>query len=314
MNESIDKQHLSVVVPIFGCAMSIIELTKRIKSSIEGISPNFEIIYVNDRSLDNSWNIIEELAKSDQRIKGILLSRNFGQHAAITAGLEQSNGDWVIVMDGDLQDRPEEIPRLYENATSGYELVVAVRIKRMDNTRKRFSSWVFNFMMRNISDSLLDHRVANFGIYSRKVVNAILQMKEQTRTFALLAEWVGFTRMEIEVEHSTRKDGHSAYTFSKSLVLAIDTALGFSNKILRIIAVFGFVMAFLSFGVATVAVLRKVGDPSLQLGWTSIITSIFLTSGLIIMVIGIVGLYIGKTFTETKKRPIFLVESMINVG
>jgi glycosyltransferase involved in cell wall biosynthesis len=314
MNESTNKQHLSVVIPIFGCAMSIIELTKRIKYSIEGISPNFEIIYVNDRSLDNSWNIIGELAKSDQRIKGVLLSRNFGQHAAITAGLEHSNGDWVIVMDGDLQDRPEEIPRLYEKATSGYELVVAVRKNRMDSARKQISSRLFNYMMKKISDSTLDHRVANFGIYSRKVVNALLQMKEQTRTFALLAEWVGFTRMEIEVEHSTRKDGYSAYTFSKSLALAIETAIGFSSKILRVIAVFGFVMSFVSFGVAFVTILRKVGDPSLQLGWTSIITSIFLTSGLIVMVIGIVGLYIAKTFAETKNRPIYLVESMINVG
>ena len=313
MNESTNKQ-LSVVIPIFGCAMSIIELTKRIKSSIEGISPNFEIIYVNDRSLDNSWNIIGELAKSDQRIKGVLLSRNFGQHAAITAGLEHSNGDWVIVMDGDLQDRPEEIPRLYEKAISGYELVVAVRKNRKDSTRKQISSRVFTYMMRKISDSTLDHRVANFGIYSRKVVNALLQMKEQTRTFALLAEWVGFTRMEIEVEHAMRKDGYSAYTFSKSLVLAIETAIGFSSKILRVIAVFGFVMSFVSFGVAFVTILRKVGDPSLQLGWTSIITSIFLTSGLIVMVIGIVGLYIAKTFAETKNRPIYLVESIINVG
>jgi dolichol-phosphate mannosyltransferase len=269
---------------------------------------------VNDRSLDNSWNIIGELAKSDQRIKGVLLSRNFGQHAAITAGLEHSNGDWVIVMDGDLQDRPEEIPRLYEKATSGYELVVAVRKNRMDSARKQISSRLFNYMMKKISDSTLDHRVANFGIYSRKVVNALLQMKEQTRTFALLAEWVGFTRMEIEVEHSTRKDGYSAYTFSKSLALAIETAIGFSSKILRVIAVFGFVMSFVSFGVAFVTILRKVGDPSLQLGWTSIITSIFLTSGLIVMVIGIVGLYIAKTFAETKNRPIYLVESMINVG
>ena len=313
MNESTNKQ-LSVVIPIFGCAMSIIELTKRIKSSIEGISPNFEIIYVNDRSLDNSWNIIGELAKSDQRIKGVLLSRNFGQHAAITAGLEHSNGDWVIVMDGDLQDRPEEIPRLYEKAISGYELVVAVRKNRKDSTRKQISSRVFTYMMRKISDSTLDHRVANFGIYSRKVVNALLQMKEQTRTFALLAEWVGFTRMEIEVEHAMRKDGYSAYTFSKSLVLAIETAIGFSSKILRVIAVFGFVMSFVSFVVAFVTILRKVGDPSLQLGWTSIITSIFLTSGLIVMVIGIVGLYIAKTFAETKNRPIYLVESIINVG
>jgi dolichol-phosphate mannosyltransferase len=139
-------------------------------------------------------------------------------------------------------------------------------------------------------------------------------MKEQTRTFALLAEWVGFTRIEIEVEHSARKNGISAYTFSRSLGLALESAIGFSNKILRIIATFGFAISLLSFIFSAWIILRKFEDSTLQIGWTSVVASIFLTSGLIIMVIGIVGLYIAQTFEETKSRPIYLVESKININ
>jgi glycosyltransferase involved in cell wall biosynthesis len=314
MVHSANNVDISVVVPVFGCATSIIELSERIKKSLIELTSNFEIIFINDRSLDNSWRIIDHIAQSDRRIKGVLLSKNFGQHAAITAGLSHSLGDWIIVMDCDLQDRPEEIPRLHKTALEGYELVVAVRKDRKDSIAKRISSRTFNFIMSRITESKKNRGVSNFGIYSRKVIDAVLEMKEQTRTFALLAEWVGFTRIEIEVEHSARKNGISAYTFSRSLGLALESAIGFSNKILRIIATFGFAISLLSFIFSAWIILRKFEDSTLQIGWTSVVASIFLTSGLIIMVIGIVGLYIAQTFEETKSRPIYLVESKININ
>jgi glycosyltransferase involved in cell wall biosynthesis len=313
MNDEVGTVQISIVVPIFGCGESITELSTRLKNSIREITENYEIILINDRSPDDSWSVIKNEIKNDSRVKGILFSKNFGQHAAITAGLVHSTGKWIVVMDCDLQDQPEEIIRLYNKAIEGYEQVVAVREDRQDSTFRKLASRTFNSLINKLTGSKKNPGVSNFGIYSRKVIDSILQLEEQTRTFALLSEWVGFSRYELSVEHSARSSGHSSYSFGKLFFLALETTIGFSNKILRLIVACGLVISFFSLVVVVFIIVRKMADASLEIGWTSVIASIFLTSGITISIIGVVGLYIGEIFKETKKRPLYIIESQLNL-
>lgn len=314
MIPSTERASISVIVPVYNCADSILELSKRLIKSLQLITDRFEMIFVFDRSIDDSWALLKNLARNDQRIKGILLSKNFGQHAAITAGLIHSSGDWTVVMDCDLQDQPEEITRLYEKALEGYDSVVAVRKSRVDKASKKIYSIIFHFLMSLISESKRNRKVSNFGIYSRKVIDSVLQMKEKTRTFALLVEWVGFPRFEIEVEHDSRKHGISSYTLSKSIKLGIQSIIGFSTKTLHLVVGLGFVASLFSFTLTVlIFVSRMVGIESVA-GWSSLVSLISLSTGIIVTVIGIVGLYVGQILIETQDRPVFLVESQVNIA
>lgn len=215
-------------------------------------------------------------------------------------------------MDCDLQDQPEEITKLYEKALEGYDSVVAVRKDRLDKASKKISSIIFNFLMRRISKSKKNQKVANFGIYSRKVIDAVLQMKEKTRTFALLVEWVGFSRVEVEVEHDSRKHGGSSYTLLKSINLGIQSAISFSTKTLHLVVAFGFATSLLSFVLTVAIFVSRVTGVDLIAGWSSVVSLVLLSTGITITVIGIVGLYVGQILIETQDRPVFLVESQVN--
>ena len=312
MIQSNERRYISVIVPVFGCADSIRELSERLINTLKLLTENFEIIFVNDKSLDNSWILIKNISKIDKRVKGISLSKNFGQHAAITAGLLHGRGEWTVVMDCDLQDQPEEITNLYSKALEGYDCVVAIRKKRLDKVSKKTFSAIFHFFMLRISDSKRNRKVANFGIYNRKVIDAVLQMKEKTRTFALLVEWVGFSRAEIEVKHSPRKHGSSTYTLSKSITLGIQSAVGFSTKTLHLVVGFGFAVSFLSIALTALIFASRVTGIESVAGWSSLVSLLLLSTGTIITVIGIVGLYVGQVLVEAQDRPVFLVESEVN--
>ena len=184
--------HLSVVIPVYKAENCLDELYLRLKSALETLAVDFEILLVEDCGGDSSWEIIERLAARDRRVKGIQFSRNFGQHYGITAGLDHCIGDWVVVMDCDLQDRPEEIPRLYAKAQEGYEVVLARRGKRQDPLLKRCTSWLFYKLFSYLADIEYDAQTGNFRIMSRKVVNSVRIMREQLRFFGGLVQWLGF--------------------------------------------------------------------------------------------------------------------------
>ena len=196
--------HLSVVIPVYKAENCLEELYVRLKRTLETIVPNFEILLVEDCGGDGSWQLIEKLAARDPRIKGIQFTRNFGQHYGITAGLDHCSGDWVVVMDCDLQDRPEEIPRLYAKAQEGYEIVLARRGKRQDGVVKRFTSWLFYKVFSYLTDIEYDAQTGNYRIMSRKVVDSFRVMREQLRFFGGLVQWLGFPAASIEVEHAQR--------------------------------------------------------------------------------------------------------------
>lgn len=296
-----------MVVPVYKAENSLDELYSRLKKSLEEISIDFEILLVEDCGGDRSWQIIERLAEADPRVRGIQLSRNFGQHYGITAGLDACRGKWVVVMDCDLQDRPEEIPRLYAKAQDGYDIVLALRGKRNDPPLKRVTSWLFYKIFSYLADFDYNGDSGNFRIISRKVVDNVCQMREQLRFFGALVHWTGFTSTGIEIEHAERFDGKSTYTFSKLWNLAMETIIAYSDKPLRLAVKLGFTMALLSFLYGAYLLSTTLIHGAVVQGWTSLMVSIFFIGGVTISIQGIVGIYIGKTFDETKKRPLYII-------
>ncbi|AFL67647.1 glycosyltransferase family 2 protein [Sulfurospirillum barnesii] len=304
---------ISVVSPVYGCKESLFELYERLVASLSQISNQFEIIFVNDACPQGSWERIVMLCARDERVKGINLSRNFGQHYAITAGLDHAKGEWVVVMDCDLQDRPEEIIKLYNTARDGYDIVFGRRVERQDSFFKRLGSRAFNKVLEYFTDSKHDNSIANFGIYSQKVVQTINRYREHSRDFLLFAQMVGFKKIEIDIEHASRTYGSSSYNLSKLFKLAIDSIVSHSNKPLRLSIQLGFFIALGSLMYASWLVLRYFFYGTTTEGWTSLMVSMFFMFGLLFAIIGIVGLYIGKIFDEVKRRPLYIIEETINL-
>ncbi len=288
------------------------ELVRRIIDSVKDITDDYEIVLVNDCSPDNSWEKIVQLCNENKKVKGVNLSRNFGQHYAITAGLSKTSGNWVVVMDCDLQDRPEEIPNLYAKTKEGFDSVFAQRVERQDTFMKRLSSAAFYFVFSFLTDSKQDKSVANFGIYNRKVVNAILSMGDSIRYFPIMAQWVGFRKGYLPVQHAERQVGSSSYSFFKLMRLASDNMIGFSDKPLRLMLTFGFYVVIGSLLVALYYFVKWCLGLIVVDGFTTMVISLWLISGILTMMLGITGLYIGKIFDRVKGRPVFIIGETVN--
>lgn len=289
------------------------ELVSRIEASVETFTNDYEIILVNDCSPDNSWTKIKEICSRDKQVKGVNLSRNFGQHYAITAGLAESTGEWVTVMDCDLQDRPEEIPNLYKKAQEGFDTVFAQRTERKDKFLKRLSSTLFNATFAFLTDQEQDKTVGNFGIYSRKVINAVLSMGDSVRWFPIMVKWVGFNIGYLPVEHSERAEGKSSYSLRRLLSVASDNMVAFSNKPLRLMLQFGFIVVVLSIIIALFYLIRYLSGGIEVDGFTTMVISMWLLGGIMIMLIGMTGIYIGKIFDKTKERPLYIIREKLNL-
>lgn len=303
---------LSIVSPVYKAEFLIDELIKRLIINLEKITPDFEIILVDDASPDNSWDKILEHCIIDKRIKGLKLSRNFGQHYAIAAGLDIVSGDWIVVMDCDLQDRPEEILNLLNKGLEGFDVVLASRNSRKDTFFKRIFSTLFYKILSYLTGITHDATVANFGIYNRKVIDTICSLKENIRYFPTLIGWVGFKQTKIEVEHANRFQGKTSYNFTKLMKLSIDVILVNSEKPIRLIIKLGFTISLFSFGFAIYTLIEHLSGNIKVIGYASLIVSIWFLSGVILMTLGILGLYIGKTFEGVKNRPIYIVSDKVN--
>lgn len=304
---------ISVVSPVYGCKECLGELCRRVSATIAPISEYFEIILVNDACPQGSWEDIQALAHQDSRIKGINLSRNFGQHYAITAGLDQAQGDWVVVMDCDLQDKPEEIAKLYAKAMEGYDIVFGQRVERQDSFFKKLASRMFYRVLEYFTDTEHDNTIANFGIFSQQVIQNVNRYREQNRSFPLFVKIAGFKRTQIPVEHDDRLYGKSSYNFSKLINLAIDSIVAHSNKPLRLFIQLGFFISLGSMVYAFWLFLRYFLYGDVAEGWTSLMVSMFFMFGLLFGILGILGLYIGKIFDEAKGRPLYIIQESINL-
>jgi dolichol-phosphate mannosyltransferase len=304
---------LSVVSPVYNSEGCLAELYRRLVSSLEKITTDFEIILVEDCGHDRSWQIIEELAQRDGRVKGIKLSRNFGQHYAISAGLDHAAGDWVVVMDCDLQDQPEEIEKLYRRTQEGYDVVLAIRQERQDGALSVWAGRFFYRVLEYLTGATWDSRIGAFRIMSRKVVENFRQMREQLRYFGGMVQWLGFSTAFQEVVHAPRYAGQSAYNFRKSFTLALDAILSFSERPLYFSVFLGLVMSAGSLACGMYIVVRKFLHGIPVEGWTSLIVSLYFLAGLILMNLGILGLYMGRIFLQTKNRPLYVIAEKIGL-
>jgi len=300
---------LSIVSPVYRAETLLDELVRRIQASVSTLTEHYEIILVDDRGPDNSWQRIEAQAARDPRILGLRLSRNFGQHKAITAGLEQARGEWVVVMDCDLQDQPEEIPALYHYAIQQqYDLVFARRVERQDSWLKRMGSRMFYQTLSYLTETEQDAAVANFGIYHHKVIAAVLSMRESIRYFPTMVRWVGFRAGGLPVAHAERPEGTSSYNLRRLLNLALDIILAYSDKPLRLTVKLGLGISATAFLFVLITLIRYLFGHTWEPGYVSLIVSLWFFAGLLLSVLGMVGLYIGKTFEQVKNRPIYLVD------
>ncbi len=301
----------SVVSPVYGAASSLKELVERIHSSVSQITDNYEIILVEDNSPDDSWQIIKELSRTDSKVVGLSMSRNFGQQNAINAGLDYATGDWVLTLDCDLQDEPERIVEMYSEALKGFDVVFASRMNRQDSFMKKFFSKLFYSVMSYLTETVQDNSIANFVLYNRNVVQSMARVGDYYRYYPILNHWVGFRTTKLPIPHASRKDDkNSSYTFKKRLRLAYTTILAFSDKPLRLVLKLGVTMVAVCFLLALYYIIRYITNDIEVSGWLSLFLSLWLLSGVMIIILGLIGVYVGKIFDATKNRPTYLLKEI----
>ncbi len=304
------KPFISIISPVYKAGKIVDKLVSEIQKTMVVMNVSYEIILVDDRSPDNSWEVMKIQSAQFPEVKSIRLSRNFGQHPAIIAGLSQAQGEWIVVMDCDLQDQPKEIEKLFNKTKEGYDVVLARRVNRQDGFFKKLSSTIFSKIYGFFTDTKYDNEIANFGIYHKKVINSILKISDYIKFFPLFVDFVGYKSTSIKVEHASRDSGETSYSLAKLISLAFNSIISFSNKPLKIFVKFGMIIAILSVFIGTYYIIEAFNNKIEVLGYTSIIVSIWFLSGVIITTIGITGIYVGKIFDQTKNRPVFIIDEI----
>jgi len=303
---------ISVVIPVYRAERILPVLCQRLTTSLASLHRPYEVVLVDDRSPDASWEVMRKMVQRHPGIVAVRLSRNFGQHYAITAGLDMVQGEWTVIMDCDLQDQPEEIPHLLEAAERGYDIVLARRRQRSDNQGKRLSSRIFYATFNFLSGYRLDPSVGSFRIMKRNVVEAYRSMRETSRLFGGMIEWLGFNTTYLDVEHAPRYEGKSSYDLRRMMRLALDGMISFSNRPLYLSIGAGLIMSTLSAGFGLFVVLRYLLHPRIGVpGWLSIVTLTTFIGGLILLNLGILGIYVGRIYNQTKGRPLYVVDQVL---
>lgn len=308
------KMDISVVIPVYGCRAALSELHKRLCESLEKICSTFEIILVDDNCPQNSWEEIEKICSGDKRVVGLHMSRNFGQIRAITAGLDKCKGNWIVVMDCDLQDRPESIPELYKKALEGYDVVFARREGRKDSFITKFLSKSFYKVYDYFTDGNFDSSICNFSISKRKVIDAYCMMREQNRAYTMFIRWLGFKQTAIDMSADERYEGKSSYNLRKKIKMAFEIITSQSNKPLLFSIKAGFIIAAFALIYIIYLIARYILVGDIVVGWTTIVASIYLMGGILLSAIGIVGIYVGNIFNEAKNRPLYVIDESINLN
>lgn len=304
---------LSVVVPVYGCASCLRELHRRLRATLASAGGTHELLFVDDRSPDASWQVLRELAAADPAVRVIRLSRNFGQHAAITAGLAYSEGARVVVMDCDLQDPPEDIPRLLARADEGFEIVFARRMRKQHSWIRRSASALFFRFVNATAARQLNGEYGSFSVISRRVVDAFLRLGDRERHYLFVLNWLGFNSADVEYQHGARHSGESSYTLRALLRHALSGIFFQTTVLLRWIVYLGFWVSFSGVALAAWFVYQYFARDVLP-GYTSLAVLILLLGGFIISSTGITGLYIGRIFEQVKQRPLFVVDREIRGG
>lgn len=303
---------LSIVVPVYKSGATVRPLLESIEFALSTFEGNFEVVFVDDFSPDDSWLSVLEATAAKKNVRGIRLSRNFGQHYAITAGLSFCKGDWIVTMDCDLQDDPKCLPKLLETAKSGYDVVLVRRINRDDGIWNNLTSLLFYRFFDLMAGVKTDPTVGAFRIMSRRVVEQYCSLPEKYRFFGGLIQWMGFPTAYIDYERKKRLAGKSSYTFTKRLALGIDAALSFTDRPLKIMVTLGLLTSALSLAYALAIIYWRITGQIAEIGFASTIVSLYLLGGLLLTSIGLVGVYVGRIYTEVKARPCFIIAEDTN--
>jgi dolichol-phosphate mannosyltransferase len=302
------KPLISIVSPVYGCRDCLEALTEAVGTAFDGRMIEWELVLVDDRAPDHPWSLIEDLAKANPRVRGIRLARNHGQHLAIWAGLEAAKGEWVAVIDCDLQDDPAIIPELYDQISgSDLHAVVVKRGDWSDTWLRRAGSRQFYKMIKSLAGFDLEN-VGNFGLYSRRMVDTLLEFKEQEVFLPLMVSVTGLQTGHFELNRSERYQGASSYSFFRLLRLAGAIIIRFSDRPLKLSVLVGVIFSGISALISVILLAMWLTGIAQLPGWTSAMLSAWFLSGLILAVLGVHGMYMGRIFDEVKRRPRLIVE------
>lgn len=303
----------SVISPVYGAASLLRVLVSEIESAVQKLTDDYEIILVEDYSPDNSKEIIRDICAENKHVIGVFHSRNFGQQYAIHTGFTIATGDYIVTLDCDLQDTPALILDLVEKSKEGYDIVFASRQNRQDGYVKKLCSKLFNRLLGFMTETVQDETIANFVLYKKKAVEAMLRMGDCRRYYPLMNHWVGFETCKLPIPHAERTDGKkSSYSMRKRIELAFNTAVAFSTKPLRLIIFFGAIISVLAMILALILIINYFCGSDIVSGWTTLFVSIWLIAGLMMMTMGIVAIYVGSIFEQTKNRPTTIVSEILN--
>lgn len=308
------RKKISIVVPVYNENYVLGKLFAELDGVMKYANYNFEFIFVNDGSTDESLETLLRLAKSDNRIKVVDLARNFGQQVAVTAGLDYAAGDAIVLMDADLEDRPEDIVKFLEKWEQGYEVIYAVRQRRSVSLLRRICFNIFHRLNKIIYDDFPIDACGIFGLMDRKIVENLNKLRERNRYIPGLRGWVGFKQTGIRLDRGERYDKRSRVRFAKLFALAFNSYFAFSNKPLRIASVLGFLLSFLTFISIIVVIILKLLINFKVSGWASLVAIILFISSVQFMCMGIMGEYIGRIYEETKGRPLYIIKNIYGVN
>lgn len=299
---------LSVVVPVLNEASNVRPLYERLIKTLENVTSDFEIIYIDDGSTDDTTKNVMALRSEDERVKLVSFSRNFGHEMANSAGFRKASGDAVVIIDGDLQDPPELIADMYSKFKEGFDIVYAKRTSRKkESILKKMTSKVFYRVMKYMSYVELPLDTGDFRLLSRRVVDEVNKLNEHNRFFRGITHWVGFNITHVEFSRDERHSGKTKYNYFKLIKLAVDAILSFSYKPLKMFSIFGFCMSAFSFLFMAYWIIYKFITNNPIAGWTSLVTIILFCFGIVMMQISVLGEYVARIYEEVRRRPLYIV-------
>lgn len=299
---------LSIIIPCLDEEATLDATHHRLVTAVQGIGGGLEVLYVDDGSRDRTWSMIQAICLKDNRCRGLSLSRNFGHQQAVSAGLDHATGRVVALMDADLQDPPELIPSMLARWADGADVVYGRRISRRgDGKFKRWTAAVFYRLLRGLSDTPIPMDVGDFRLMDRKVVDAIRSMPERDRFLRGMIAWSGFRQEAVDYERDARIAGTSKYPLHRMLALALNGLVSFSLKPLRLATWLGFSASLLALAMIVYALWMRLFTSNWVSGWTFLVISVALFGGIQLICLGIIGEYVGRTYHESKRRPLYLL-------
>ncbi|MBI5638834.1 MAG: glycosyltransferase family 2 protein [Nitrospirae bacterium] len=310
----------SIVVPIYNEEENIPELYRRLTLVLEKLcadsrfpKESYEIILVDDGSKDRSWELIRGLHEKDSRVQGLSFSRNFGHHIAITAGMDYAEGEAVVLMDGDLQDPPEEIPKLYQKLKEGFDLVCGIREQRSDNFFRRLASRLFWIIFKGLMRLDIQENQSMLRIMSKRYLSNFKKINEKNRFLAGLFAWAGFNQATIQIKHSPRFAGTSKYNLWKMMKLTFNAVASFSYFPLQLAGILGLVISTVSFVYGVTLIVRRIFLDIDVAGWASTMVAILFMGGVQLAFLGLIGEYIGRIFSEVQRRPLYMIKERVGI-